>query len=230
MVWPTDSHLVSSFPSIRTASCHTYFMKALYHRLSVAVRKYLYDRRYPNVVCLFCGNVEISDHIFSCSQDAIGHVRLLDTHASAWKALSGLSRSFSCVSQVLASCISEVKIGVALCKGFVFNDWFQESVSVFKDSKEDTKRIVGFVHEFCLAFQDDIWLVCAKHRAFIERHGLIPHDGFVPVSISGLPVAFSADMIRLLSIAEAFGVSYGFRKLCSFFSGIEDTISVHIGV
>ncbi|KAG9287363.1 hypothetical protein G9A89_023735 [Geosiphon pyriformis] len=129
---------------------------------------------------------------------------------------------------MLASCISEVGIGVALCKGFVFDDWFHESVLVFKDSKEGTKRIVSFVHEFCLAFQDDIWLVRAKHRVFMKRHGLIPCDGSILVSISGLPAVFLAGVIRLLGVAEAFGISFGFCKLCSFFSGIEDTVSVHI--
>ncbi|KAG9287610.1 hypothetical protein G9A89_019671 [Geosiphon pyriformis] len=122
MVWHSNSHLASSFTSMRMASCHTYFMKALHHQLLVAVRKHLYDRRYPSVVCLFCGNVETSDHVFLCSQDVIGCACLLGAHTSAWKALSGLSRSFSCVLQALASCVSEVRIGVALCKGFVFDE------------------------------------------------------------------------------------------------------------
>ncbi|KAG9288105.1 hypothetical protein G9A89_017700 [Geosiphon pyriformis] len=124
MIWHTDSHLASSFTSMRMASCRTYFMKAFHHWLPVVVHKHLYDRRYPSVVCLFCGDVEISDHVFLCSQDAAGHVCLLDTHASAWEALSGLFCSSSCVLQVLAFCISEVEIGVALCKGFVFDNWF----------------------------------------------------------------------------------------------------------
>ncbi|KAG9301883.1 hypothetical protein G9A89_004563 [Geosiphon pyriformis] len=122
LVWHTDFHLAFGFTNMRMASCRTYFMKALYYWLSVAMHKQLYNRRYSSVVCLFCGDVEISDHVFSCPQDAASHARLLNTHALAWEALSGLSRSFSCVLQVLASCISEVEIGVALYKGFVFND------------------------------------------------------------------------------------------------------------
>ncbi|KAG9307796.1 hypothetical protein G9A89_023361 [Geosiphon pyriformis] len=230
LVWHTNSHLVSGFTSMRTASCRTYFMKALHFWLPVAVRKRLYDRRYSSVVCLFCGNVEISDHVFSCPHDITDRVCLLDAHASAWEALFGLSRSSSCVLQMLASCISEVKIGVALCKGFVFDDWFCESVSVFKNSKEGTKKIVSFVHEFCLTFRDDIWLVRAKHQAFMEKHGLIPRDGSISALISSLSLAFLAGVIRLLSVAEAFGVSFGFCKLCLFFSGIGDTVSMHIGM
>ncbi|KAG9298231.1 hypothetical protein G9A89_002719 [Geosiphon pyriformis] len=230
MVWHTNSYLASSFTNMCMASYCTYFMKALHHQLPVTMHKCLYDRRYLSVVCLFCGNVEISDHIFSCPQDATGCAYLLDTYVSAWKALSSLSRSSSCVSQVLASCISEIGIGVALCKDFVFDNWFQKSVSVFKDSKKGTIRIVGFVYEFCLVFWDDIWLVRAKHQVFMERHGLISCDESVLVSISGLPVAFSAGVIRLLGVVEAFGISFGFCKLCLFFSGIGDTVSMHIGM
>ncbi|KAG9288178.1 hypothetical protein G9A89_020484 [Geosiphon pyriformis] len=218
MVWHTNSHLVSSFTSMHMADNHTYFMKALYYRLLVAVRKHLYNRRYPSVVCLFCGDVETSDHVFLCPQDAVGCARLLGTHASAWKALSGLFHS------------SSFGVGVALYKGFVFNDWFCESVSIFKDSKKSTKKIVDFVHEFCLAFQDDIWLVRARHRAFMEKHGLIPHNNSTPASVSGLPMMFSAGVVRLLRVAEAFGVGFGFRKFCPFFSSIGDLVSVHIGV
>ncbi|KAG9292410.1 hypothetical protein G9A89_015280 [Geosiphon pyriformis] len=137
---------------MHTASCRTYFMKALHHRLLVAVCKCLYDRRYPSVVCLFCGDVETSDHVFSCPQDAIGCACLLGAHASAWKALSGLSHSSSCVLQALASCVSEVGIGVALCKGFVFDKWFRKSVLVFNDSDEGTKKIVSSVLHFGTTF------------------------------------------------------------------------------
>ncbi|KAG9289650.1 hypothetical protein G9A89_014385 [Geosiphon pyriformis] len=194
LVWHTDSHLVSSFTSMCMASCHTYFMKAFHYWLPVAVHKHLYDRRYSSVVCLFCGDVEILDYIFLCPHNATGHACLLDAHALTWKALFGLSCSSSCVLQMLASCVSEVEIGVVLCKSFVFDDWFHESVS-----------------------------------AFMERCGLILHDGFILMSISGLSVVFLAGVIRLLGVAEAFGVSFGFHKLCLFFSGIGDVVSVHIG-
>ncbi|KAG9287246.1 hypothetical protein G9A89_008876 [Geosiphon pyriformis] len=230
MVWHPDSHLASSFTSMRMAGCCTYFMKALHHRLPVAVYKHLYDRSYPSVVCLFCGDVETSNHVFSCPQDAVSHAHLLGTHASAWEALSGFSRSFSCVLQILASCVSEVGVGVALCKGFVFDEWFCESVLVFNDSKKGAKKIVNFVHEFCLAFRDDVWLVWAKHRVFMKKHGLIPRDGSASASISGLPMVFLAGVVRLLRVAEAFGFGFGFCKFCPFFSGIRDPVSVHIGV
>ncbi|KAG9306299.1 hypothetical protein G9A89_018182 [Geosiphon pyriformis] len=97
LVWHTNFHLAFSFTSICMASCCTYFMKTLHFRLSVAVRKRLYDRRYSSVVCLFCSDVEISDHVFLCLHDAADCACLLDAHALTWEALSGLSHSSSCV-------------------------------------------------------------------------------------------------------------------------------------
>ncbi|KAG9298084.1 hypothetical protein G9A89_018167 [Geosiphon pyriformis] len=56
----------------------------------------------------------------------------------------------------------------------------------------------------------------------MEKHGLILHDGSTPAFVSGLPMVFSAGVVRLLGVAEAFGVGFGFRKFCPFFLGIGD--------
>ncbi|KAG9303436.1 hypothetical protein G9A89_013762 [Geosiphon pyriformis] len=189
--------------SAHTADSQTYFMKALYHRLPVAVQKHLYDKGYPSVMCLFCGNVEISDHVFSCPFDAGDHVWLMNAHASVWEMHSGLSYSTSCVLQLLSACISNAVVDVAICKGFVFNKWYHESFSVFKDSKTVAQNIMAFVRDFCLAFRNDIWLVYAKHRAVIEKGGLIPCDGFIPVLVSGLLSVLLSSVVRLLGITDA---------------------------
>ncbi|KAG9299611.1 hypothetical protein G9A89_020782 [Geosiphon pyriformis] len=97
MVWHPDSHLAAGFISARTVCLQTYFIKSLHYRLPVAVRKYLYDRCYLSVVCLFCGDVEFLDHVFICPFEAFGHVRFLDTHASLWEVRSGLSHSISLI-------------------------------------------------------------------------------------------------------------------------------------
>ncbi|KAG9287543.1 hypothetical protein G9A89_019604 [Geosiphon pyriformis] len=69
-VWHLNSHLATGFTSARTAGSWTYFMKALHYCLPVAVRKQLYNKGYPSVMCLFCSDVEISDHVFLCPFDA----------------------------------------------------------------------------------------------------------------------------------------------------------------
>ncbi|KAG9290247.1 hypothetical protein G9A89_022223 [Geosiphon pyriformis] len=90
LVWHLNFHLAAGFTSVYTASCQTYFIKALYYWLLVAVYKRLYDRDYPNVVCLYCSNIEVLDHIFSCPHDAADCAQLLDTYALAWEAFSVL--------------------------------------------------------------------------------------------------------------------------------------------
>ncbi|KAG9291641.1 hypothetical protein G9A89_022060 [Geosiphon pyriformis] len=132
-------------------------------------------------------------------------------------------------SVLLHACVSDVAVGIVLCKGFVFNNWYRESASIFKDSKIAAQNIVFFVCEFCLAFRDDIWLVYAKHQAVIEKDGLILPDDSVLVLVFGLLVVLSVSVVRLLDIADTFGVSFGFHKSCQFFSGIGNMVSVYIG-
>ncbi|KAG9288552.1 hypothetical protein G9A89_006048 [Geosiphon pyriformis] len=81
---------------------------ALHHCLLVAVHKHLYNKSYPSVICLFCGDVKVSDHVFSCPFDAAGCAWLVEVYVSTWEACSGLSRSFSCVSQLLSTWYSSV--------------------------------------------------------------------------------------------------------------------------
>ncbi|KAG9287443.1 hypothetical protein G9A89_023815 [Geosiphon pyriformis] len=153
----------------------------------------------------------------------------MNAHASVWKIHSGLSRSTSCVSQSLSDCASNAIVSTAISKGFVFNKWYHESLSVFKDSKMAAQNIVAFVCEFCLVFRDDIWLVRVKHRAVMKKGGLIPCNSSISISVSGLPSVLSSGVIRLLGIADALGVSFGFCKSSLFFSGVGDLVSVHIG-
>ncbi|KAG9305740.1 hypothetical protein G9A89_005138 [Geosiphon pyriformis] len=229
LVWHPDSHLAAGFTSTCTASSQTYFMKALHHCLLVAVYKQLYSKEYPSVRCLFCGDVEISDHVFSCPFDAGNRARLMNAHASVWETHSGLSRSTSCVSQSLSNCASNAVVSMAICKGFVFNEWYHEFFSVFKNSKAAAQNIVAFVRKLCFAFCDEIWLVRVKHRAVMKKGGLIPCDGSIPISVSGLPLVLSSSVVRLLGIVDALGVSFGFRKSSLFFSDVGNLVSVHVG-
>ncbi|KAG9294052.1 hypothetical protein G9A89_004920 [Geosiphon pyriformis] len=228
-VWHPDSHMTAGFTSIRTTGLRMYFMKALHHRLPVAICKHLYDRSYSSVVCLFCGSVEVSDHVFSCDFDFASHDWLLGDFVVKWEGISGLHSPSFCMLQTLSSCILDTLVCVALCKDFVFNNWFFEMVSVFGDLKLAGAKIVDFVHDFCLAFRDEVWLVCVKHCAFIKKHGLIPRDGSVPVSISGLSSLYLAGVVRLLGIDDALGVRFGLHKFSLFISDTSDVVSVHIG-
>ncbi|KAG9307733.1 hypothetical protein G9A89_023298 [Geosiphon pyriformis] len=207
LMWHLDSHLVTGFTSIRMAGFCTYFIKALHYCLPIAVQKRLYDKGYPSVVCLFCDKVEVSDHIFSCSSDADSCTGLLDTYATAWELRSGLSHFFLC---------------------FVFSNWYCESVFVYKDLKVAVVNVMNFVREFCLAFCNNIWLVCAKHRTIMEKNKLIPCDGSILVAVSGFSTRLLAGVIRLLGVADALGISFGYHKHCLFYTGVDDMASVHI--
>ncbi|KAG9304447.1 hypothetical protein G9A89_020009 [Geosiphon pyriformis] len=208
-VWHSDLHMAAGFTSRCTADTHTYFMKALHRQLLIA-------------------EIKMFDHVFSCTIDISAHHKILEFCVSSWKELSGHSLFLSSVLQLLSACASDFSVFLALFKGFVFNEWFSEAVSVFHDPKVARIKVAEFVHSLCLAFRDDIWLIHAKHRAFMEKHGLISIDGSAPVSVSGSALKFSAGLVKLLGISETFDVQFGFCKPCLFFSGIGTLVSVNI--
>ncbi|KAG9302917.1 hypothetical protein G9A89_022334 [Geosiphon pyriformis] len=66
LVWHFDLHMAAGFTSRPTVGIYTYFIKALYYQLLVAVQKCLYNKYYPSVLCLYYGNIEILDYAFFC--------------------------------------------------------------------------------------------------------------------------------------------------------------------
>ncbi|KAG9290568.1 hypothetical protein G9A89_020938 [Geosiphon pyriformis] len=124
--------------------------------------------------------VEISDHVFSCSSDADNCTSLLDTYAA-----------------LLSTCISDVTVSTALCKGFVFGNWYHESVSVYKNPKVTVVNIVNFT--------------------IMEKNKLIPHDGSIPVTVSGFSMWLLAGVIR-----------FGYYEHCLFYADVGNMTSVHI--
>ncbi|KAG9296618.1 hypothetical protein G9A89_002889 [Geosiphon pyriformis] len=89
-------------------------------------------------------------------------------------------------------------------------------------------NVVNFVCEFCLTFCDNIWLVCVKHRAIMEKNKLILHDSSILVAVSGFSTWLSAGVIRLLDVANILGIGFGYRKHCLFYADVGDMASVHI--
>ncbi|KAG9292764.1 hypothetical protein G9A89_001294 [Geosiphon pyriformis] len=214
MVWHPDLHIATDFTSRPSANACSYFMKALHHQLPVAIQKHLYNRLYLSVLCLYCGDIKASDHVFSYKIDD--------------SVVSGFSHFFLGILQFLFSCVSNSSVFMALYKSFIFNNWFCEAVTVFCNLKVASLEIIKFVCSLSLNFRNNVWSSCAKHCAYMEKNGLIPLDGLVLISVFGLVSELSAGVIRLLDIADAFGIHFGFRKSCLFFSGISDSVSVHI--
>ncbi|KAG9284411.1 hypothetical protein G9A89_023668 [Geosiphon pyriformis] len=201
LVWHSDLNMTTSFTSKFSADACTYFIKALHHWLLVAVQKCLYNRLYFSVLCLYCDELEVLDHVFSCKIDESAWHHLLESH-------------------LLSSYISDFSVFMALYKGFVFDDWFCKVVSIFHNPKVASLEIVKFVCSLGLVFRTGVWSICAKHRAYMEKNGLIPIDGLAVISVPGLASRFSTGVVKLLGIADAVGVHFGFYK----------SLSVHIAV
>ncbi|KAG9289466.1 hypothetical protein G9A89_008027 [Geosiphon pyriformis] len=179
-------------------------------------------------VVLVLGEVKVSDHVFSYKVDKSVRHQLLESHVGFWKAISSSSHSSSGILQLLSSGVSDFSVSMAFFKDFVFNGWFCKAVSVFHNPKIAVLEIVEFVCSLGLAFREEVWSVCAKHHAYMEKNRLIPLDGSAGISVHGLALRFSAGVVRLLGIANVLGVHFGFCKSCLFFLDIGDLVLVHI--
>ncbi|KAG9284936.1 hypothetical protein G9A89_006314 [Geosiphon pyriformis] len=76
-VWHPDGGICSGYTSLFSAALWSYFMKSLYYCLLVTMRKRLYDPKYPSVVCIRCGVVKNSDHLFLCKHDKVARLNIL---------------------------------------------------------------------------------------------------------------------------------------------------------
>ncbi|KAG9307264.1 hypothetical protein G9A89_017092 [Geosiphon pyriformis] len=78
-IWHPNLHMATGFISRLTADTRTYLMKTLHCQLPVAVWKRIYDKCYPSVLCLYCDEIEVSDHVFSCMVDDLAHCQVLES-------------------------------------------------------------------------------------------------------------------------------------------------------
>ncbi|KAG9287184.1 hypothetical protein G9A89_001592 [Geosiphon pyriformis] len=82
-VWYPDLHMPIGFTNKLTANIRTYFIKTLYHWLPMTVQKHIYDKCYLSVLCLYCVEVEVFDHVFSCVVDNLARHQVLESCMSS---------------------------------------------------------------------------------------------------------------------------------------------------
>ncbi|KAG9302126.1 hypothetical protein G9A89_020560 [Geosiphon pyriformis] len=207
-VWHPDSHMLAEFTSHAFSMLCTYVIKAVHRRLPVVVRKRLYDKCYPSVLCLFCGEMEFSDHAFTCVYESGVYGEILAEASAHWSALAGGS-SASAMLRVLSQCSIDVGLYTLVCKGFVLEEWYEEACSIFEDRKVATARIVDYVRFVVGLHRAKVWLARASHWVVMEKAGLVCDIGVV----SGLPCSMSSvlsdGVVRLLSVDNSFAVSFG---------------------
>ncbi|KAG9287392.1 hypothetical protein G9A89_023764 [Geosiphon pyriformis] len=228
-VWHPDSHMLAGFTSRAFSSLRTYVIKAVHRRLPVAIRKRLYNKCYSSVLCLFCGKVEFSDHVFTCVHESGIRGEILAEASARWSALAGGS-SASAVLWVLSQCSIDVGLYTLVCKGFVLEEWYEEACDVFEDRKVATARIVDYVRFVVGLHRAKVWLARASHRVVMEKAGLVCDVGVVSGLPCGVSSVLSDGVVRLLGLANSFAVSFGRRKPFCFFSGLGGSVRVVINV
>ncbi|KAG9295429.1 hypothetical protein G9A89_013458 [Geosiphon pyriformis] len=150
-IWHPDLHMAVGFISKLSAGLYMYFMKALYYQLPVAVR---------NVLCLFCSDVEVFDHVFSCKIDFPSHCQLLNTYAAFWELISSLLYSSFCVFQLLLSCTSNVFVFTKWCLSFMILNLQVEELWILCMLLASASRIVSgwFIYSQQLGLNNNYFL------------------------------------------------------------------------
>ncbi|KAG9296142.1 hypothetical protein G9A89_014734 [Geosiphon pyriformis] len=182
-VWHLDSHMLTGFTSQVSLMLYTYIMKAVHRRLPVVVRKKLYNKHYPNVLCLFCSGVEFSDHIFTCVHKSGICGKILAEASARWSALAG-SFSASAVLQVLSQCSIDVGLYTLVA----------------------TTQIVDYVRFVVELHHAKVWLARASHWMVMEKAGLVCDSGVVSGLSRGVSLVLSDGVVKLLGVADSFAV------------------------
>ncbi|KAG9299729.1 hypothetical protein G9A89_013089 [Geosiphon pyriformis] len=218
-IWHLDSYMLTGFTSWVFSTLRIYIMKAVHRRLLVAVKKRLYDKCYPGVLCLFCNKMEFSDHAFTCVHESGVRGKILAEASAHWLALAGGSPA-SVMLQVLSQCSIDVGLYTL----------YEEACSIFEDRKVTATQIVDYVKFMVKLHCAKVWLAKASHRVVMEKTGLVCDSGVVSGLFRGVSLVLSNGVVRLLGVVNSFAVSFGYRKPYCFFSGLGGSVQVIIGV
>ncbi|KAG9299223.1 hypothetical protein G9A89_013871 [Geosiphon pyriformis] len=223
-VWHPDSHMLSGFTSQASTVLCTYLMKVVHRKLPVAICKRLYDKCYPGVLCLMCGDVELSDYAAACTDILLGRIAL-------WKSLLvGCSPASSPMLHTLLAGCHDLGAYMRLCKGFVLRNWVNKATVHFKDCNRAFLVMADFVRCLAEKHQCGLWLIRAKFRVDMECCGLVcALEILVGLSADSIEHLFGG-VVHLLGIDKAFAISFGLHKASLFFSGICDNVKVYVGV
>ncbi|KAG9296022.1 hypothetical protein G9A89_011874 [Geosiphon pyriformis] len=221
--------MLTGFTSRVSSTLRTYIMKAVHRRLPVVVRKKLYDKRYPSVLCLFCGGVEFFDHAFTYVYEFGICGEILSEASAHWSALAGGSPA-SAMLQVLSQCFINVGLYTLVCKGFMLGEWYKKACSIFEDRKVAATQIVDYVRFMVELHRAKMWLARASHWVVMEKTGLVCDGGVVSGLSCGVSSVLSNGVVRLLGVANFFTISFGHQKPYCFFSGLGGSVRVIIGV
>ncbi|KAG9296724.1 hypothetical protein G9A89_001356 [Geosiphon pyriformis] len=218
-IWHPNSHMLFEFTSRKSANLHMYLMKAVYRWLPVAVKKKLYSRGYPGVLCLLCSKVEFFDHVFTCSGNSGLYENILVEAADKWMSMSGLSSSsLSAILLLLSSCSSDVSLYIAVCQDFGMKDWFAKAI------------LVEFIRFMVKLQHTQIWTVRTKHKADMKKADLVGDNSVIFGLFSSVVSMLLAGVVHMFGVIKSFAIKFGRCKLCYFFSGLSGNAFVTIGV
>ncbi|KAG9288732.1 hypothetical protein G9A89_004351 [Geosiphon pyriformis] len=220
-------YVVADGRPVSSNACH--FVHDIFHSICKFQWERLYNKDYPGVSCLFCGDVKLPDHGFTCVKDAFVQSDILGDFGGLWRTLMGpnlLSPFF--VLRDLSLGVSDVGLYLVFCKEFVLKSWMDEATASLGDKKKVAIMVVDFVHCLAESYRTNLWLFRTRFRSDMERSGLIGDDVVVASALGVGALSLSAGMVYLIGVLDFLDVGFGFRSRFLFLSGAVHRVSVLI--
>ncbi|KAG9300972.1 hypothetical protein G9A89_005030 [Geosiphon pyriformis] len=120
---------------------------------------------------------------------------LISDMIKTWTNLPGIG-DFNC-AVIYSLHDAELSDGLymALAKGFVLKEWVANIAYLLGPGSDGDLLVINLVCEFAEGHQFFIWILTAKLRVYYKKYGLLPRDGFVFLTISGLASMWSCIMV-----------------------------------
>ncbi|KAG9304494.1 hypothetical protein G9A89_020058 [Geosiphon pyriformis] len=212
-VWHLNGKIRFGYTSTASATLQLYFMKMLYYCLSVAERKKIYNLNYSSVVCIQCGLMEDSDHVFSCSHNVNVRDTLLSNATLEWNVLLGASANENVVAKLLNEAASSIDLFTVLAKSFVLKSWIVNTLGCLNADSDGGVLVVNFVCHFAESHRSAVWLLVAKLRAYYKKYNLLLHNRLSILLMSGLFSLWSIETIWNFGFRLSIHVCFGLH-LC----------------
>ncbi|KAG9304333.1 hypothetical protein G9A89_019895 [Geosiphon pyriformis] len=193
------------------------------------------------MACQFIANAhQFIQHLFDACMDGIIDLNLVKQFDmcrtfQVWYFDGGIhSGFFSSVTMALRSYFMKALyygLYMALAKGFVLKEWVVDTVCLLSPGSDRGLLVINLVCEFAEDHQSSIWILTTKLRVYYKKHSLLPKDGFVFLTISGLVSVWFCKMVFDFGVRLGVHVCFGlYPSLVSLYFGFLHDFSVLEGL
>ncbi|KAG9305056.1 hypothetical protein G9A89_007459, partial [Geosiphon pyriformis] len=105
-----------------------------------------------------------------------------------------------------------------------------KAVRIFDGRKETIGAVVGFVEHLVKLHCSKAWLARSAFRVRMEKAGLVGDNSLFSGLSRCLDFLLFDKVVKMLGVAGSFAIGFGHCRSCLFFSSLDGSPCVSIGV